>query len=122
GYSKWYTPPEIWSEEFFPPYVGGPCYILAGSVALKIYDAALSEKLFHLEDVFLTGIIPSKHLRDKALQGVPEDRILQSDKKLRMYDNNVKDSLSFHPVSPVMMHQYFRVARRSVPPRSSNYS
>ncbi|CAG7816523.1 unnamed protein product, partial [Allacma fusca] len=25
GYSKWYTPPEIWSEEFFPPYVGGPC-------------------------------------------------------------------------------------------------
>lgn len=56
-FSKWYSPPSVWGSEPFPDFVSGICYILGSRVRSQLYHGGLERKLFHLEDVFLTGMV-----------------------------------------------------------------
>ena len=62
--SKWFTPPELWpdSNGRFPVYVGGAAYVLGQDALRKIYYTSLNYPLFHMEDIFVTGIIGSAKL------------------------------------------------------------
>lgn len=61
--SKWYTPPHtMWEMDRFPDFVSGICYVLGSRARKDLYVNALTTKLFHLEDVFLTGIVREKYL------------------------------------------------------------
>ncbi|XP_051831247.1 beta-1,3-galactosyltransferase 2-like [Antechinus flavipes] len=50
---KWYMPPELYLQDIYPPYCGGPGYVLSGSLALRILSMAQILKIIHLEDVFV---------------------------------------------------------------------
>jgi len=75
SFSKWYAPPMLWnhvkkyihwketpklvSYDVFPPYAEGNFYIIAYPLLPKLLNASLSIPLFHLEDVYVTGIVAS---------------------------------------------------------------
>lgn len=53
--SKWYAPNYMFDDKVYPNYLSGSGYVMSIDVATKLYNASLSEPLFHLEDVYLTG-------------------------------------------------------------------
>ncbi|KAG4073252.1 hypothetical protein HA402_008598 [Bradysia odoriphaga] len=54
--SKWYTPMYMYSGNIYPAYLSGTGYVMSMDVVEKLYKTSLSTQLFHLEDVYLTGI------------------------------------------------------------------
>ncbi|KAK2868952.1 hypothetical protein Q7C36_000823 [Tachysurus vachellii] len=57
--SKWYMPPELYSSERYPIFCSGTGYVFSGDMAGKIYQASLSIRRLHLEDVYV-GICLAK--------------------------------------------------------------
>ena len=54
---KCYTPEHMFPGDVFPTYVGGPAYLMSRQAAVILYETALETPFFHLEDVFVTGIV-----------------------------------------------------------------
>ncbi|XP_054279363.1 beta-1,3-galactosyltransferase 1-like [Macrosteles quadrilineatus] len=54
--NKWYTPQYIFNEPYFPNYLSGTGYVMSQDVVSKLYKAALSTPIIHLEDVYITGV------------------------------------------------------------------
>ncbi|XP_001365935.1 beta-1,3-galactosyltransferase 2-like [Monodelphis domestica] len=50
---KWYMPPELYSQDKYPPYCGGPGYVLSVPLALRVLAVAQTIKVIYLEDVFI---------------------------------------------------------------------
>ncbi|XP_072516474.1 beta-1,3-galactosyltransferase 2 [Salminus brasiliensis] len=63
--SKWYMPPELYSSERYPIFCSGTGYVFSGDMAAKIYQASLSIRRLHLEDVYV-GICLAKLRIDPA--------------------------------------------------------
>ncbi|KAJ3653609.1 hypothetical protein Zmor_012850 [Zophobas morio] len=59
-YDRWYAPRYMFLGRTYPNFLAGPAYVMSLQVAKKLYKAALELPLFHLEDVFLTGICAKK--------------------------------------------------------------
>ncbi|XP_036377481.1 beta-1,3-galactosyltransferase 2 [Megalops cyprinoides] len=57
--SKWYMPPEMYPSERYPIFCSGTGYVFSGDLAEKIYEASLSIRRLHLEDVYV-GICLAK--------------------------------------------------------------
>ena len=55
--SKWYIPESIYAEDYFPPYLIGPGYLMSASAAQKLFRAARHVPWFIWEDVYLTGMV-----------------------------------------------------------------
>ncbi|XP_007957004.1 beta-1,3-galactosyltransferase 2-like [Orycteropus afer afer] len=51
--SKWYMPMDIYPQDPYPDFCSGTGYVFSGSLASKIYNASLSIKYIHLEDVYI---------------------------------------------------------------------
>jgi Galactosyltransferase len=60
--SEFYTPPSMWpANTFYPTYVSGAFYILGSSVREALFQGAMkTEMIFHMEDIFVTGIVREK--------------------------------------------------------------
>lgn len=58
--SKWYSPKYMYKGRVYPNYLSGTSYLMSLDVAEKLFNAALSTPIFHLEDVYLTGICARK--------------------------------------------------------------
>ncbi|XP_058797909.1 beta-1,3-galactosyltransferase 1-like isoform X2 [Phymastichus coffea] len=54
--NKWYTPRYMYAERTYPNYLSGTGYVMSFDVAERLYKAALSTPLLHLEDVYITGV------------------------------------------------------------------
>ncbi|XP_011497062.1 PREDICTED: beta-1,3-galactosyltransferase 1-like isoform X2 [Ceratosolen solmsi marchali] len=54
--NKWYTPKYMYSDRTYPSYLSGTGYVMSSDVALRLYKAALSIPVLHLEDVYITGL------------------------------------------------------------------
>lgn len=65
---KWYVPPEVYPNATYPPYCGGPGYVLSGDLALKVYGAAQVVPVINMEDAFV-GIC--LHALGVAVTGSP---------------------------------------------------
>uniref|UniRef100_A0A8B9RWM2 Hexosyltransferase n=1 Tax=Accipiter nisus TaxID=211598 RepID=A0A8B9RWM2_9AVES len=52
GY-KWYVPHEVYPNNTYPPYCGGPGYVLSGDLASKIYGVAQTLSVINMEDAFM---------------------------------------------------------------------
>ncbi|KAM7074439.1 beta-1,3-galactosyltransferase 2-like [Ciconia maguari] len=50
---KWYVPREVYPNDTYPPYCGGPGYVLSGDLASKIYDVAQTLPVINMEDSFV---------------------------------------------------------------------
>ncbi|XP_038858792.1 beta-1,3-galactosyltransferase 2-like [Salvelinus namaycush] len=57
--SKWYMPPELYPSERYPIFCSGTGYVFSGDMAERIYQASLSIRRLHLEDVYV-GICLAK--------------------------------------------------------------
>ena len=70
-FAKWAVSKEDYQSAVYPTYCHGGVYSTSVLVAKQLYRASRSEKLLHLDDVFITGI-----LRKKI--GMPEDLVVSS--------------------------------------------
>ncbi|NXX60548.1 B3GT5 galactosyltransferase, partial [Scopus umbretta] len=50
---KWYVPREVYPNNTYPPYCGGPGYVLSGDLASKIYGIAQTLPAINMEDSFM---------------------------------------------------------------------
>ncbi|XP_014815598.1 PREDICTED: beta-1,3-galactosyltransferase 2-like [Calidris pugnax] len=50
---KWYVPHQVYPNDTYPPYCGGPGYVLSGDLATKIYRVAQKLPLINMEDSFV---------------------------------------------------------------------
>lgn len=63
--SLYYIPLTMYNHTYWPPFLSGPAYWFTVDVADKIYRAAMEDReavnsVYHLEDVYLTGIVARK--------------------------------------------------------------
>lgn len=49
----------MYSGDFYPNYLSGTAYLMSVEVAKLLYNASIKIPLFHLEDVYITGICPN---------------------------------------------------------------
>ncbi|XP_063217560.1 beta-1,3-galactosyltransferase 1-like isoform X2 [Bacillus rossius redtenbacheri] len=54
--SKWFAPLYMFSGRVYPNYLSGTGYVMSTGIAALLYRAALGTPLFHLEDVYVTGL------------------------------------------------------------------
>ena len=59
-HNKWYASKDMFQEDVYPDYVLGPGYVMSNSAANILFQMALTVPAFHMEDVYITGILPSK--------------------------------------------------------------
>ncbi|NXY52378.1 B3GT5 galactosyltransferase, partial [Ceuthmochares aereus] len=50
---KWYVPHEVYPNATYPPYCGGPGYVLSGDLAAKVYAVAQTLPVINMEDSFV---------------------------------------------------------------------
>ncbi|XP_057376217.1 uncharacterized protein LOC130697316 [Daphnia carinata] len=55
--SKYYISPTQFKPAMYPDFNTGPAYILTNDIVEPLYQAALNETFFKLEDVFVTGMV-----------------------------------------------------------------
>jgi len=56
-HNKWFVPRYMFHEKKFPNYLSGTGYLMNRVTAIKLYASALTTPVFHLEDIFITGIL-----------------------------------------------------------------
>ena len=59
-YNKYYVPDYMFSEKKFPNYLSGTAYLMHRSTISKLYKASLDTPIFHLEDIYITGLLSRK--------------------------------------------------------------
>ncbi|XP_065511130.1 beta-1,3-galactosyltransferase 2-like [Caloenas nicobarica] len=50
---KWFVPREVYPNATYPPYCGGPAYVLSGDLAPRIYGVAQALPAINMEDSFV---------------------------------------------------------------------
>lgn len=64
--SKWYAPKYMYRRKIFPNYLSGTGYVIEATRAAKdLYRAAMRTPIFHLEDVYVTGLCASRSASTK---------------------------------------------------------
>ena len=56
-YNKHFSPKYMYGKTHYPNYLLGTAYLMSRSITSKLYEAALETPVFHMEDVFITGIL-----------------------------------------------------------------
>lgn len=46
----------MYEEKVYPNYLSGTGYLMTVDVAQKLFKATLTTEIFHLEDIYITGI------------------------------------------------------------------
>ena len=74
--NKRYCPDHMFRGDIYPNYVSGSGYVISGNLISRLLAAALVTPLFHLEDIYMTGILTAMiGVRPTAGTGFsPEDR------------------------------------------------
>ncbi|XP_062849805.1 beta-1,3-galactosyltransferase 2 [Trichomycterus rosablanca] len=60
--SKWYMSPELYASETYPNFCSGTGYVFSADVAGRIYQASLSIRRLHLEDVYVGICLAKLHI------------------------------------------------------------
>jgi len=56
-YNKWYVPQYMFGERHYPAYLSGTGYLMSRKTISSLYRASLTLPLFHLEDIYITGLL-----------------------------------------------------------------
>jgi beta-1,3-galactosyltransferase 1 len=54
---KWITPHYLFNDTLYPQFTSGSCYVMTNLAAECLFEKSLNFQFFHLEDVFVTGIV-----------------------------------------------------------------
>ena len=111
--SKFFVPRDLWPDRHYPPYLSGPCYILSTDLVHQVFLASFKVPLFHLEDVYITGMVANQTLGVK-LAGLPADVMVEKASILSraiQFRTNVWKAIAYHGVvDGGMMKHLYRVA------------
>ena len=55
--NKWYSPNFMYAGSQYPNYLSGTAYFMSSEVATKLLEATEKVPLFHLEDIYVTGMV-----------------------------------------------------------------
>lgn len=109
--SKWYAPRFMYRRKIFPNYLSGTGYVIeATSTAKELFRAAMRTPIFHLEDVYVTGLCASRDRSTKphhnplfsflryakrkcALRGMITQHPLTASDIRKAYDRLTNDSI-----------------------------
>ena len=108
-YNKWYVPQYMFAGKRYPNYLSGnssywnwsisfmlntkgTSYLMAKTTVAKLYNASLNTPLFHLEDIFVTGMLSAK------VRVRPVDNIGFSYIRRKLNSCLFKQSISTHKV------------------------
>ncbi|XP_038067215.1 beta-1,3-galactosyltransferase 5-like [Patiria miniata] len=64
---KWYTPPKMYPEATYPPFLNGACYVMSNDIAVQIFEASMHVRFLPWDDVFVgivlkrLGVTPTAH-------------------------------------------------------------
>ncbi|NXD46576.1 B3GT2 galactosyltransferase, partial [Copsychus sechellarum] len=50
---KWFVPREVYPNSTYPPYCGGPAYVLSADLALRVFAVAQLLPVINMEDAFV---------------------------------------------------------------------
>ena len=94
----------------YPDFASGPSYLVSRRAALEVLEAAMTHKYIHLEDVFLTGIIPdSLHIPRVHL---PEFKNHPGGKlSLKVLECTIDKVFTIHQVPPELQLKLHSMAR-----------
>lgn len=56
-YNKWFVPKYMFNERNYPNYLSGTGYLMQRTTVNALFGASLDIPLFHLEDIYITGIL-----------------------------------------------------------------
>jgi len=56
-YNKWFSPKYMYGKKRYPNYLSGTAYLMSRSITSTLYEAALDTPVFHMEDIFITGVL-----------------------------------------------------------------
>jgi len=96
-YNKWYVPQYMFAGKRYPNYLSGTSYLMATTTVAKLYNASLDTPMFHLEDIFVTGML-SARVRIR-----PVDNIGFSYVRRKLNSCLFKQSISTHKVKLIEM-------------------
>ncbi|XP_071796429.1 beta-1,3-galactosyltransferase 5-like [Asterias amurensis] len=57
--AKWHTPVEMYPDQYYPPYLNGPAYVMSGDLPGLIFNASSQVTYLPWDDVFV-GIVMKK--------------------------------------------------------------
>ncbi|XP_017879469.1 beta-1,3-galactosyltransferase 1-like isoform X2 [Ceratina calcarata] len=114
--NKWYTPKYMYSEKIYPNYLSGTGYVMSLDVAIKLYHAALTTPLLHLEDVYVTGIC-AKHVK---IRPVNHPGFSYVPRKLEPC--TLRNAITAHRVNTSTMHAIWRKLNDDANLSCSHYS
>ncbi|XP_065168529.1 beta-1,3-galactosyltransferase 1-like isoform X1 [Atheta coriaria] len=99
--NKWYTPSYMYRDRIYPNYLSGTGYVMSIDVVPKLYEAALITPIFHLEDIYITGMLSRViHVRPRNNGGFTFQK--------RKFDPCVfKTAFTSHRLSPSEIHDQY---------------
>ena len=95
GYNKNYWLHKLIGFHWYPNYIAGPAYLMSKSTANILYRTALSIPAFHMEDVYITGMLPAIYN-----QGRHSKRIEHSNMPL-IIQNEVTRNVNTDEIHPI---------------------
>lgn len=51
-----YSPQYMYGKRVYPNYLSGTGYLMTLDVAKKLFETTLTTPIFHLEDIYITGM------------------------------------------------------------------
>lgn len=100
-YNKWYVPKYMFNERHYPNYLSGTGYLMSKAALLALYRAALEAPLFHLEDIYITGILA------KTVGLRPQDNIGFSYVRRKLNSCLFRQTVSTHHVKHAEMRAIY---------------
>lgn len=104
--SKWYCPAYMFNNTYFPNFLSGTGYLMSLDVTKKLYNAALTIPLIHLEDVYITGMCA------KNAGIVPETVFEFSTGYFEDESCELKNLITIHYFTPDRMRQTFQTLNK----------
>ena len=68
GYGKKYWLHKLIGFHWYPNYIAGPAYLMSKSTADILYRVAMTVPAFHMEDVYITGMLSSIYNQKRYLR------------------------------------------------------
>lgn len=97
-----YAPSYMYPGKVYPNYVSGTAYVMSIDVVPKLYSAALQTPLFHLEDVYITGICSQR------VNVTPHHHHGFTYRKQRFDPCFFKDAFTFHELTPTQLLERYQ--------------
>jgi len=101
--AKWFTPRSLYAGDTYPTYASGAAYVISGDGIRPLLRAALSSRLFWIEDVYVTGMLA----RAAGLQLIVNGKFVGY--RAMPDDCAVRRHIALHRTGTDQMHQLWAI-------------